>query len=288
MATPSSSATTPSPKPRYLLSPGSASSSMAVPNGAQPNVVDDRERVVEKLRSQAEMNKLALNLRARLEYANFKVKSNTTGNTLSDLDSQLHAAAKHAPNGKTPSKPSHYFAHPGSPTPNALAAGQMPRFAARRGSMAPPPPVTASAAQSLFASILAPPAAKRARTIHNPGDPPLPAAEKSSQHLRSPARPAKVARNPDTHVKSKPRKGAKEKTGAPSSGRGKGKGKQRVTAEGSFVAARESFGEGDIDVEAAKTLTHFLLSHRPSVSATAELCPHSCQRRRPRFSFRCP
>ena len=35
--------------------------------------------------------------------------------------------------------------------------------------------MSANAAQSLYASILAPPPAKRARTIHNPEDPPVPA-----------------------------------------------------------------------------------------------------------------
>ncbi|KAI0359771.1 hypothetical protein OH77DRAFT_1434210 [Trametes cingulata] len=269
MATPSSSATTPSPRPRYLHSPGDASSSTTLPNGSAVNTGDDRERVVQKLRSQAELNQLALNLRARLAYANFKVKNNTTSNTLLDLDAQQHAAARHTPNGRTPSKATstHLFGNPGSPSP----AGQSSRSGARRGSMAPPPPVTASAAQSLFSSLLAPPPAKRARTIHNPDDPPVAAPEKAVEHVRSPLRPAKVARTPDSHAKSKSKKGAKEKAGAPSSAKGKGKARQRVSADGSFTVVNEAFGEGDIDVEAAKTLTHFLLAqHRPSVSTTAE------------------
>ncbi|KAI0367958.1 hypothetical protein BV20DRAFT_949084 [Pilatotrama ljubarskyi] len=267
MATPSSSATTPSPRPRYLHSPGDASSSTTMPNGSAANGGDDRERVVQKLRSQAELNQLALNLRARLAYANFKVKNNTTSNTLLEPDPQLHAAARHTPNGRTPSKPTnvHLFGIPGSPSP-----GQSSRSGARRGSMAPPPPVTASAAQSLFSSLLAPPPAKRARTIHNPDDPPIPAPEKAIEHARSPLRPAKVARTPDSHAKSKSKKSAKDKAGAPSSAKGKGKARQRVSADGSFTQHAEAFGEGDIDVEAAKTLTHFLLQHRPSVSTTAE------------------
>ncbi|KAH9902689.1 hypothetical protein C8Q73DRAFT_785339 [Cubamyces lactineus] len=266
MATPSSSATTPSPRPRYLHSPTGASSSTAVSNGTVASTADDRERVVQKLRTQAELNKLALNLRARLSYANFKVKNNSTNDTLLDLDSQLVAAAKHSPNGKTPTKSNtHYFVGPGSPSGNTNAS----RLATRRGSMAPPPPLTASAAQSLFSSLLAPPPAKRARTIHNADDPPMVAPEKGVEHARSPHRPTKVARTPDTHAKSKSKKGAKEKASATSSGKGKGKAKQRVTAEGSFENRSGPYGQGDIDVEAAKTLTHFLLAHRPSVSATA-------------------
>ncbi|KAI0636015.1 hypothetical protein C8Q77DRAFT_1024457, partial [Trametes polyzona] len=302
MATPSSTATTPSPRPRYLHSPGDASSSSsAVANGNSVHGVDDRERVVQKLRTQAELNKvllgnstgnslnalatptrtanypclsfvkrahpLALSLRTRLSYANFKVKTNSTNNTLLDLDSQLHTTAKQPANGRTPTKltSSTYFGMPGSPG----SSGQHSRSAARRGSMAPPPPVTASAAQSLFSSLLAPPPAKRARTIHNPDDPPVAAPEKALEQSRSPHRSTKVARTPDSHGKSKSKKGAKDKTAAPPSAKGKGRARQRVTAEGSFEPASDAFRDGDIDVEAAKTLTHFLLAHRPSVSATA-------------------
>jgi hypothetical protein len=48
--------------------------------------------------------------------------------------------------------------------------------------MGPPAPVTASAGQSLFASLLGPPPAKRARTIRNPEDPPVPAPSKADEH----------------------------------------------------------------------------------------------------------
>ena len=135
--------------------------------------------------------------------------------------------------------------------------------------MAPPPPVTASAAQSLFSSLLAPPPAKRARTIHNPDDPPVPAPEKVVDQTRSPANPTKVARTPDAHVKSKSRKAAKEKASAPSSGKGKGRAKQRVTAEGSFEPVQSTVQEREIDMEAAATLTTLLLNQqRPSISGT--------------------
>ena len=139
--------------------------------------------------------------------------------------------------------------------------------------MAPPPPVTASAAQSLFSSLLAPPPAKRARTIHNPEDPPVPPPEKTVEHAPSPLRPTKATRTPDAHAKSKSKRAAKEKASAPGSGKskgkGKGKGKQRVTAEGSFETVN-SMEEREIDMEAAATLTTLLLNQqRPSISATA-------------------
>ena len=134
--------------------------------------------------------------------------------------------------------------------------------------MAPPPSATASAAQSLFSSLLAPPPAKRARTIHNPDDPPAVASGKAVEQTRSPQRRAKATRTPDAHGKSKANKHAKEKTAQTSSGKGKGKGKQRVTAEGSFESA--GAGDRDIDMEAAATLTTILLNQqRPSMSATA-------------------
>ena len=139
--------------------------------------------------------------------------------------------------------------------------------------MAPPPPVTASAAQSLFSSLLAPPPAKRARTIHNPEDPPVPPPEKTVEHAPSPLRPTKATRTPDAHAKSKSKRAAKEKASAPGSGKskgkGKGKGKQRVTAGGSFETVN-SMEEREIDMEAAATLTTLLLNQqRPSISATA-------------------
>ncbi|KAI0719385.1 hypothetical protein C8T65DRAFT_54118 [Cerioporus squamosus] len=262
MATPSSSATTPSPRPRYLQSAGNASSSTIASNGLPSTDNEERERLAQKITAGAHIGELALSLRARLLYANFKVRSNTTNHTLSELDSQLHPSGKHTPNAK---RTANFYNDPGSPTGNAMSGGQS-RTGARKGSMAPPPAVTASAAQSLFSSILAPPAAKRARTIHNPNDPPVPAPEKVVEQTRSPHRSTKATRTPDARTKSKSHKAAKHSTGAPSSGRGKGKGKQRITAEGSF--GQPAVEDREIDMEAAATLTTLLLNQsRPSVSA---------------------
>ncbi|KAI0787564.1 hypothetical protein C8Q74DRAFT_1196934 [Fomes fomentarius] len=268
MATPSSSATTPSPRPRYLQSSGSASSSTVVPNGLSSNDSDDRERLTQKITAGAQLGELALSLRARLLYANFKVRSNATNHTLNELDSQVSPPGKHTPNGK---RSANFFSDPGSPNSNA-GGGQSSRSGARKGSMAPPPPVTASAAQSLFTSLLAPPPAKRARTIHNPDDPPVPAPEKSVDKTHSPSRPTKVARTPDVHAKSKSKKAAKETASAPplGKGKGKGKGKQRVTAQGSLEIVHSKVEDREIDMEAAATLTTLLLNQqRPSISGTA-------------------
>ncbi|TFK93664.1 hypothetical protein K466DRAFT_594185 [Polyporus arcularius HHB13444] len=262
MATPSSSATTPSPRPRYLQSSANASSSTIVSNGLPSTDNEERERRAQKITAGAHIGELALSLRARLLYANFKVRSNTANHTLNELDSQLHSAGKHTPNAK---RSANFFNDPGSPTGNAMSGGQS-RSGARKGSMAPPPAVTASAAQSLFSSLLAPPAAKRARTIHNPNDPPVPAPEKVVETNRSPHRSTKATRTPDSRTKSKAHKPARDKTGAPASGRGKGKGKQRITAEGSF--SQPAVEDREIDMEAAATLTTLLLNQsRPSVSA---------------------
>ncbi|KAH9945111.1 uncharacterized protein BXZ73DRAFT_38181 [Epithele typhae] len=264
MATPSSSATTPSPRPRYLQSAGSASSSAIAPNGMPSVEGVDRDHLAQKITAGAHLGELALNLRARLLYANFKVKSSSTGNSFHELDNQHAAPGKHTPSTK---RTANFFGEPGSPGGGGAHA---PR-SAKKGSMAPPPSVTASATQSLFSSLLAPPPAKRARTIHNPEDPPAAAPEKPAEPHRTPHRSSKATRTPDTHSKSKSRKTKekeKEKAGRTPAGKGKGKGKQRVTAEGSFE-------ERDIDIEAATTLTTILLNQQRTSASTTAGSPRS-------------
>ncbi|TFY60314.1 hypothetical protein EVJ58_g5226 [Rhodofomes roseus] len=120
--------------------------------------------------------------------------------------------------------------------------------------MGPPAPVTASATQSLFATILAPPPAKRARTIHNPQDPPVPAPAK----LQAPSpsqKPSKSSRSAENTTAKPKRKRARESSGA------KGKGKQHPTVN--------STADMDIDYAAATALTSLLLSSKASKSATA-------------------
>lgn len=124
---------------------------------------------------------------------------------------------------------------------------------------------------SLYTSILAPPPTKQARTIHNAGDPPVPA---SSRPVASPrARTQKPAsrntaeaprshgknRKPDVpHGPMSPNR-RKVKHGSTD----KGKRKQQSSAEMDVDV------DGDVDMKAAATLTSLLLHHRPSITGSA-------------------
>ena len=126
--------------------------------------------------------------------------------------------------------------------------------------MAPPPLVSASAGKSLYTSILAPPPAKRARTIHNPEDPPIvaPPKPKTATTARKGGKQASA-----TAATSSKRKSRKDD---------KGKGKETSgRSSGHRLTPRSSFGEdtnNDVDMKAAATLTSLLLS-RPALSASS-------------------
>lgn len=162
----------------------------------------------------------------------------------------------------------------------------------RRGTMAPPTAIpssstrprdspSANAVQSLYASILAPPPAKRARTIHNPEDPPVPAPPKMTNGTPRPRRGSEAS---SSSKKSHSRKGSSsqafssvaERTRAQSrhrredsdqhrdtTRRSKGKGRKR---EAALVDAEDPH---DIDMKAAATLTHLLRHSRSSIVAGA-------------------
>ena len=58
MATPSSSATTPSPRASYLQSSATASTSLVVSNGLLPNEPDDRESLARKITADAHLGEV--------------------------------------------------------------------------------------------------------------------------------------------------------------------------------------------------------------------------------------
>lgn len=152
------------------------------------------------------------------------------------------------------SRSGNYYNNPATQG-NAASGG---RSSGRKGPMGPPAPVTASATHSLFATILAPPPAKRARTIHNPQDPPVPAPAKvqAPSPSRKVSKPTRGAQSSPSKPKGK--RTAREKSGA------KGKGKQEEIHE-----LESNTTDMDIDIQAAATLTSLLLSSRPSISAAA-------------------
>lgn len=128
----------------------------------------------------------------------------------------------------------------------------------------PPPTITASATQSLYASLLQPPPSKRARTIHNPQDPPL-APSTKPKHATPPRKSTKAARNAhSTQSKTKSRK--EEKGKRKETARGTGSSRNRITPQSTLGS--DGFVNEDVDMKAAATLTS-LLHSRPSKSVTA-------------------
>ncbi|KAJ6623976.1 hypothetical protein B0H10DRAFT_760914 [Mycena sp. CBHHK59/15] len=293
MATPSSSATSPSPTiafaPPVLLPPPSA----------DPAEQDHRKRAVEKFKARAEISNVTRSLRARLSYASYKAIHNISHVPLRDLEAQSHAQAqsfsrtmaakrKAAPNPTTVYTTTignnNYYNNPATQggAPATPSAG-----AIRRGSMAPPPNMgprtyypsalngapnaTGSGsdlsrpppAQSLFTSILAPPPFQQARTILNVSDPPLPPPSRPPASPRP--RAGKVSARSiaeGTRAMAKTRRDDKpEKRKAK---RALEKGKQKQRRHGVDVDA-----DGDVDMKAAATLTSLLLHHRPSIGSAS-------------------
>lgn len=124
--------------------------------------------------------------------------------------------------------------------------------------MGPPPPVTASAGQSLFLSLLGPPPAKRARTIRNPQDPHVPAPVRPAGTPSSSRKGNGSRASINTSVAERTRshaKGSKRDTRKKPRTAKKGKGKDPVN---------------DVDdMKAAATLTSLLMHSRPSGAVSA-------------------
>ncbi|PSR74687.1 hypothetical protein PHLCEN_2v9635 [Hermanssonia centrifuga] len=263
MATPSSSATTPSPRPRYLQTTAVLAPSASPSKDENLSVKEERERAVQKFLARAELSQLARGLRTRLSYVGFKATHNLLHNTLPDLEAQ-------AQNHATSSRPSmtkpgnNHYNNPATQGNSAMAPTSSSKVSSRKGAMPPPPPVTASAAQSLYTSLLQPPPSKRARTIHNPQDPPVPASTKPKPST-PPRKTTKATRNAQSaQPKPKTRKDGKGKRRE--AGRGSGSTRSRVLPASSLES--EGFANEEDDMKAAATLTS-LLHSRPSISGTA-------------------
>ncbi|TCD59767.1 hypothetical protein EIP91_011520 [Steccherinum ochraceum] len=222
---------------------------------------DERQRAIQKFMARAELSKLTRGLRARLSYASYKATHNLIHTTLNDLEEQTERQVTAAAPSASPIKSANnYYNNPATQGNSAMASAAASRAQAKRGSMLPPSSTSASAGKSLYTSILAPPPAKRARTIHNPQDPPIVAPPKPSTPTPTPARKGgkRTRATPTTSSKQKSKKDAKGKgkdTGDKSSGR-------RLTPHSSFEDNTE------VDMKAAATLTSLLLS-RPSLSASS-------------------
>lgn len=241
---------------------------------------------------------LTRGLRARLSYATFKATHNIAHLRIGDLESHVKddALATWSPSRNNYGDG---LAAQGNNTAH-LSSGS-----ARRGAMAPPTTIpsstsrshqaspgkresmSANAAQSLYASILAPPPAKRARTIHNPEDPPVPAPARmtngSSRNRKRSSRPEGTrGTHSRTASESQPYSSVAEHTRAhtrtgkdpkrKNAVRGGKAGNQHHDANTSNV---ESSHDVDVDMKAAATLTRLFHHSRNSITSLSAVSPRS-------------
>ncbi|KAJ7170850.1 hypothetical protein C8R43DRAFT_69089 [Mycena crocata] len=293
MATPSSSATSPSPTMAFAPSLQLA---VATTDTPQP---DHRQRAVEKFKARAEISNVTRSLRARLSYASYKATHNISHLPLRELEAQsqsqiqiygrtLAAKRKAASTISTNTYATSgvnrdYYNNPatqgGASQAAAINAGRRP------GAMAPPTGVGRSyypgavnggaggsaldgtrppLATSLFSSILAPPPTQQARTILNVADPPVPPPS------RPPASPRpRTSKTSARSIAEGTRAMAKTRADKPDSSKRKAKrslekGKQKQRRHSHNVDA-----DGDVDMKAAATLTSLLLNHRPSMGSAS-------------------
>ncbi|TFK74169.1 hypothetical protein BDN72DRAFT_103161 [Pluteus cervinus] len=300
MATPSSSATSPSP-PMAFMQHTPVMSQASILSSTPAREREQRKKAVEKFLARAELSMVTRGLRARLSYASYKAARNIPHASLHDLEAQTQyqnqaasfsrtiAAKRKATGANT------QYTYPLTPGPTGTSAGASTLRRTPTGVMAPPStfsspqagypfvngPVnatnsihdspsarnSANAGQSLYSSILAPPPNKHARTIHNPNDPPVPASTRPavSPRVRA-AKPSKrAAESTRAQTKGRHTDKAPVHTGSP----GKRKRAKRPSLEKGKHKERPPVvdvdADGDVDMKAAATLTSLLLHHRPSI-----------------------
>ncbi|TFK40440.1 hypothetical protein BDQ12DRAFT_697788 [Crucibulum laeve] len=304
MATPSSSATSPSPPMAYLShAPGPLQQPPSTQNDAHER--EHRKKAVQKFLARAEISMVTRALRARLSYASYKATHNIPHVPLRDLEAQSQSQSQSTSFTRTiaakrkAAGASNYYNNPATQTSNQTGAGAAPQ---RRGSMAPPSSIssprthysqaqtiasssaagnessssrTPGSAPSLYASILAPPPTKHARTIHNASDPPVPAPSRPapSPRMRTvKASPRTTADSSRGHGKSKAKAAATAAAAASPDRKRKratqDKGKQKEKHHRKH-ASMDVDVDGDVDMKAAATLTSLLLHHRPSIAGSA-------------------
>ncbi|KAG6900837.1 hypothetical protein C0993_000156 [Termitomyces sp. T159_Od127] len=294
MATPSSSATSPSPPMTFIPHP---SAQVQSPASAflDPMDKEQRQRAVQKFMARAEISTITRALRTRLSYASYKATNNVHHVPLRDLEAHNHDQSQPTSVSRTiaakrKSAGNNYYNNPATQSPLGASPGaNLPRRGGS-GSMLPPSttssPRTYSSAvngsayatpsnndssftskSSLYTSILAPPPTKQARTIHNAGDPPVPASSRplASPKTRAPKRsPGDINRSQAKSRKldhgSSPRSPKTRKVNRNSIGKGKNK-------EGATELDADT--GGDVDMKAAATLTSLLMNHRPSMTGSA-------------------
>ncbi|KAH9953876.1 hypothetical protein BC827DRAFT_1273093 [Russula dissimulans] len=298
MTTPTSSATTPSPQMALLHTTPVPLVATINSGNVDATEREARKQAVQKFLARAEISKLTRGLRARLSYATYKATHNVVHLPISDLESQARddALATWTPSrsnyndgsaiqGNNVTSPSGGSARKGAMAPPTTIPSSNSRghqaSPGKRGS------ISANAAQSLYASILAPPPAKRARTIHNPEDPPVPAPARMTNGT---SRNRKRLSNPEgsrgTNQRAAPESlpyssvaentRAHARTGRDSKRKTASKG-TKVNAQRRNVNASnaENSHDVDVDMKAAATLTRLLHHSRNSITSLSAVSPRS-------------
>ncbi len=241
---------------------------------------------------------LTRGLRARLSYATYKATHNVSHLRIGDLESHVRddALATWMPSRN------HYndsIATQGNNITH-LSSGS-----ARKGAMAPPTTIpssgsrnhqaspgkrdsmSANAAQSLYASILAPPPAKRARTIHNPEDPPVPAPARmtngTSRNRKRLSHPegtrgthSRTASEPQPFSSVAEHTRAHTRTGKDSKRKSASKGGKASNQHHDVNTSNvEIPHEADVDMKAAATLTRLFHHSRTSITSLSAVSPRS-------------
>lgn len=242
------------------------------------------------------LSQVTRGLRARLSYASFKATHNIPHIPLRDLEAQSQSHYQTATSRiigakRKASGTNNYYNNPatqgvhnpptprkGSMAPPALTSSATrsyyPSTSASTGNGRPHPHTNAPQTQSLYSSILAPPPAKQARTIHNPRDPPVPAPTRPPATPRSrrgskaaEQAPAATGRARALSLAEGTRSHAKSRRDDPvgKAKRATHKGKQKARGTGSLDLTQDS---ADMDLKAAATLTSLLLQSRPAMTAS--------------------
>ncbi|KAI9463303.1 hypothetical protein BJY52DRAFT_76832 [Lactarius psammicola] len=281
MTTPTSTATTPSPPMAFLHA--NPVSVVAAMGSSQIDATEReaRQRAIQKFLARAEISKLTRGLRARLSYATYKAKHDVARLPISELESRAGGGvlATWTPSGRnyndspviqgnSITNTSGGSVRKGVMAPPAIIPSSIPRT--RQGSPGKREPVSANAAQSLYASILAPPPAKRARTIHNPEDPPVPAPARmtngTSRHRKRSSHPESSRE----HTRANTRTGKETKRKEASKG-GRTSGQHRDVKASNTDRSHDV----DVDMKAAATLTHLLRHSRSSITSLGAVSPRS-------------
>ncbi|KAH9177376.1 hypothetical protein EDB89DRAFT_1880796, partial [Lactarius sanguifluus] len=272
MTTPTSTATTPSPPMAFLhANPVSVVAAMGS-GGIDATEREARQRAIQKFLARAEISKLTRGLRARLSYATYKAKHDVARLPISELESRAGSGvlATWTPSarnyndspviqGNSITNTSGGSVRKGVMAPPAIIPSSTPRI--RQASPGKRESASANAAQSLYASILAPPPAKRARTIHNPEDPPVPAPARMTNG---------TSRHRKQHTRANTRTGKETKRKEASKG-GRTSGQHRDVKASNADRSQDV----DVDMKAAATLTHLLRHSRSSITSLGAVSPRS-------------